>query len=389
MIVRDHTLTTSWYPGEDIEIFCRELSTDDSLPPLLYLQGGPGYPARVPLDGWLGEAVKYHRVFLLDQRGTGRSTRLDRFADPALLDATHLAHLRATDIVADAEAFREHLGIERWDVLGQSFGGFCITTYLSQYPDAIRYAYLTGGLPGMVPAEVTYRATYATLDARQRAFFADVSFAEDRIREICHHLENSDERLPTGERLSARRFCTIGIELGRGAGFETLAMLLDAPFHHIRGEKRLRGDTLAELSSMLSFEAAPLYAVIHETIYAGTPNWAAHRICEEFAGPLTGEHIFPWQFEEDPALRPFREVARDLAQREWDPGYNPAALGEATAVCAAAVYRDDIFVPRELSLDTAACFRDLRVWETADYQHNGLRVDGARILRHLMEMVRS
>ena len=53
-------------------------------------------------------------------------------------------------------------------MLGQSFGGFCITTYLSTHPDAIRYAYLTGGLPGLVSAEDTYRATYAKLAARQQ-----------------------------------------------------------------------------------------------------------------------------------------------------------------------------------------------------------------------------
>ena len=403
---RDHTLTTSWYPGEEIEIFCREVSADDSLPPLLFLQGGPGYPARVPLDGWLREALAHYRVFLLDQRGTGRSTRLDRFGDPTLLDATHLAHLRASDIVADAEAFRVALGIERWDVLGQSFGGFCITTYLSQHPDAIRYAYFTGGLPGLGHADETYRATYAKLAARHRQFYEEVPFAESRIREICHHLDNSDERLPTGERLSSRRFRTIGIELGRGAGFENLAMLLDAPFHHIRGEKRLRGDTLAELSTRLSFESAPLYAAIHETIYGGTgpgpTGWSAQCIREEIDGfeenldpvrdprfYLTGEHIYPWQFEEDPALHAFQPAMQTLADREWERQYDEAALGETSAVCAAAVYRDDIFVPRELSLATAAHFRDLRVWETSDYQHDGLRVDGPHILRHLMEMVRS
>ncbi|GAB3691440.1 alpha/beta fold hydrolase [Corynebacterium nasicanis] len=400
--VRDHTLRAPWVPGETIEVFCRELSTDDTLPPLLFLQGGPGYPGHVPLDGWLREALGHYRVFLLDQRGTGRSTRLDRHGDLALLDAAHLSRLRASDIVADAEAFRVQLGIERWDVLGQSFGGFCITTYLSQHPDAIRYAYITGGLPGFGAADEVYRATYAKLAARHQRFYDVVPFAESRIREICHHLDNSDERLPTGERLSSRRFRTIGIELGRGAGFETLAVLLDAPFHHLRGEKRLRGDTLASLSGMLSFESAPLCAAIHETIYPGAPAWAAHRVRAESEGfgehldprsaepfYLTGEHIYPWLFEEDPALHAFRSAAEELAGHDWEEQYDAAALGEASAVCAAAVYRDDIFVPRELSLDTAAHFRDLRVWETAEYQHNGLRVDGARILRHLMDMVRS
>lgn len=399
--VRDHTLTVPWYEGETIEVFCRELSRDDTLPPLIFLQGGPGHPARPSSEGWLAEALTDHRVFLLDQRGTGRSTRIDRHGDPSLLDATHLAHLRASDIVADAEAFREHLGIERWDVLGQSFGGFCITTYLSQHPDAIRYAYITGGLAGFGPAEEIYRATFAALQRRHERFHDLVPFADGRIREICHHLDNSDERLPTGERLSSRRFRTIGIELGRAAGFENLAMLLDAPFHHLRGEKRLRGDTLAELSTRLSFESAPLYAAIHETIYPGVSDWAAHRVREEIDGfgehldpvrasrfYLTGEHIFPWQFEEDPALHAFRPAAEDLAARDWASQYDAAVLGETSAVCAAAVYRDDIFVPRELSLETATHFRDLRVWESSDHQHDGLRTDGAAIFRRLHSMVR-
>ncbi len=402
--VRDHTLTVPWYEGETIEVFCRELSTPATVdaPPLLFLQGGPGFPARPSLEGWLSEVLTDHRVFLLDQRGTGRSTRIDRHGDTSLLDATHLSHLRASDIVADAEAFREYLGIERWDVLGQSFGGFCITTYLSLHPDAIRYAYITGGLPGLGHADEVYRATYAALARRHERFYETVPFAEERIREICHHLDNSDERLPTGERLSSRRFRTIGIELGRAAGFENLAMLLDAPFHHLGGEKRLRGDTLAELSGRLSFESAPLYAALHETIYAGIPAWSAHRIREEVEGfgenldpvrsdhfYLTGEHIYPWQFEEDPALRTFREAAHELAHTAWERQYDEAALASSPAVCAAAVYRDDIYVPRELSLTTAAEFRDLRVWESADHQHDGLRVDGARIVRHLMDKVRA
>ena len=44
----------------------------------------------------------------------------------------------------------------------------------------------------------------------------------ERIEDIIHHLDNSEELLPTGERLSSRRFRTIGIELGRGSCSETI-----------------------------------------------------------------------------------------------------------------------------------------------------------------------
>ncbi|MCY0672071.1 proline iminopeptidase, partial [Klebsiella pneumoniae] len=93
----------------------------------------------------------------------------------------------------------------------------------------------------------------------------------------------------------------------------------------------------------------------------------AHRVREEFpefaeSGTwLTGEHIFPWQFDEDPALLAFKDSAEALAQLEWDAApYDAAALGNAEVQAAAAVYLDDIFVPFEESMQTASAYRDLR-----------------------------
>jgi pimeloyl-ACP methyl ester carboxylesterase len=71
-----------------IEVFAREVVSSSkvsdpsfdrsALPALLFLQGGPGFEAARPTEagGWLAEAAKQFRVFLLDQRGTGRSTRV-------------------------------------------------------------------------------------------------------------------------------------------------------------------------------------------------------------------------------------------------------------------------------------------------------------------------
>ncbi|WP_407919162.1 alpha/beta fold hydrolase [Corynebacterium uterequi] len=403
----DHELSVPWdrdNPGlGELKLYARELRRPDCpehAPALLFLQGGPGSPAPRTFDGWITAALKHHRVILLDQRGTGRSTRLDRFADPALCDAKHLMLLQAPHIVADAEDLRRHLGVDRWDVLGQSFGGFCTLAYLSRHPQAIRYAYLTGGLPSMLGADEVYRATYASLRRRHDRFYEDNPWARRRLIELCDHLDNHDERLPTGERLSSRRLRTIGIELGRGAGFDTLAGLLEEPFHRVRGEKRLRGDTLAAIGSRVSFEPNPLYAVIHESIYGGlggqaATDWSAHRLRAKCgfdeADPtyLTGEHIYPWLFDEDPALIGFKEAAEQLAAwDQWEPAYDAAGLAQADARVAAVVYRDDIFVPRELSLATAELLPDVRVIETAEYQHDGLRVDGAALFERLYKSVR-
>ena len=377
-------------------VFARVLG-DPAAPALLYLQGGPGFPAPRQRFEWVTHALnRGYRVVLLDQRGTGRSTRIDS-ATPELIRTDVLASLRADEIVADAEALREEMGLDRWDVLGQSFGGFCLMHYLAAHPDSVGRALFTGGVPSIGEgADEVYRATFAKLKRRHLQFNEAYPGAERMVREVCRHLEAQEELLPTGERLSARRLRTVGIELGREGGFESLARLFEAPFHR---NGRLRTDFLAEVGERVSFAKGPLYAAVHETIYGGTvpgaTNWAAERVSRELDGfapdaspddeefYLTGEHIFPFQFDEDPALRPFKQVAHELAEKDdWSNLY-AGLRGDYDAY--AAVYTDDIFVPRELSLQTASAI-GAQVFETNAYQHDGLRRHGEAVLGRLLDM---
>ena len=383
-------------------IFARILG-EASAPALLYLQGGPGFPAPRERFAWITAALaRGYQVVLLDQRGTGRSTRIDAHT-PSLIDVSVLTQLRANDIVSDAEALREELGLARWDVLGQSFGGFCLTHYLAAHPDSVGYAFFTGGVPTVTRGvDEVYRATFSHLRDRHCRFYAEVPFAERTIRQVCRHLDDTEEVLPTGERLSSRRLRTVGVELGREGGFESLAALFEDPFHP---NGRLRTDFLAQVGQRVSFAEAPLYAAVHETIYGGTvpgaTDWSAQRVSEGLDGfapdadpagdgefYLTGEHIFPFQFEEDPALRPFAGAAHELAGKDdWPSLYAGLEAGAAAGRGFAAVYTDDIFVPRELSLETADLL-GVRVWETDGYQHDGLRRHGREVLGRLIDMAR-
>ena len=377
-------------------VFARVIG-DPKAPALLYLQGGPGFPAPRQRFEWFTHALERgYQVVLLDQRGTGRSTRIDS-ATPELIRTDVLASLRADEIVADAEALREEMGLDRWVVLGQSFGGFCLLRYLAAHPEGVGKALFTGGVPSIGKgADEVYRATFAKLKHRHLQFNEVYPHAERMVREVCRHLEVQEELLPTGERLSARRLRTVGIELGREGGFESLARLFEAPFHH---NGRLRTDFLAEVGERVSFAKGPLYAAVHESIYGGTvpgaTNWAAERVSRELDGfapdaspddaeyYLTGEHIFPFQFDEDPALRPFTQVAHELAAKDdWSNLY-AGLSGNYDAY--AAVYTDDIFVPRELSLQTASAI-GAQVFETDAYQHDGLRRHGAAVLGRLLDM---
>ena len=72
----------------EIEVFARVASSTDPEAPvpvqrrpyLVYLQGGPGMASPRPASdsGWLVLLAPHYRVVLLDQRGTGLSTPIDR-----------------------------------------------------------------------------------------------------------------------------------------------------------------------------------------------------------------------------------------------------------------------------------------------------------------------
>ena len=101
---------------------------------------------------------------------------------------------------------------------------------------------------------------------------------------------------------------------------------------------------------------------------------------------LTSEHIYPWMFDEMAALQPFRDAAHLLADRAWGPLYDPEALAANEVPTAAAVYADDMYVPRVFSEETAGRIRGLRMWLTNEYEHDGLA--HPRVLERLIALAR-
>ena len=103
---------------------------------------------------------------------------------------------------------------------------------------------------------------------------------------------------------------------------------------------------------------------------------------------FTGEHIFPWMFEEYGALAPRARRPSSSPQHEWPRLYDPDVLAANTVPTAAAIYTEDLYVERAFSEETAAPTPNLHAWVTSEYDHNGLRVDGERILGRLIDLVR-
>lgn len=98
-------------------LFYREVGTGE---PCVVLHGGLGLDHHyMTLLDPLGDQL---RLIYVDLRGCGRSGR------PAL-DTISLASL-----CADVDALRQHLGLARWSVLGNSYGGFVALEYALRYP---------------------------------------------------------------------------------------------------------------------------------------------------------------------------------------------------------------------------------------------------------------
>ena len=173
--------------------------------------------------------------------------------------------------------------------------------------------------------------------------------------------------------------------LGDSAGFELLHHVLELPF----GSRAF----LADVEGAVRFDRNPIYATLHESSYAdgGATRWSAERllpdeICDSEA--FTAEHVYPWMFEDYGALRSHGEAAALLAEHDWPRMFDAEQLRHNDVPVAATIYVDDLYVERVFAEETAAAIRGLRPWITNEYQHNGLRADGERVLGRLIDLAR-
>jgi pimeloyl-ACP methyl ester carboxylesterase len=324
---------------------------------------------------------------MLDQRGTGRSSPvgLSLRGSPEE-QADYLSHFRADAIVADAECIRRELGVERWSVLGQSFGGFCAMRYLSAAPEGLREVLFTGGVPPLAarPDDV-YRATLARMRERNERFYERYPEDRRRVLDLLASLEREPLALPGGGSLHPARLRQLGGRFGMSDGYDELHYLLELD--------PASPAFLHDAERATSFARNPLYAILNEACWAQgcATAWSAQRmLAAQSDWPpeyFTGEHFFPWMFE-DPSLLGLRDATEMLAQRQWPPLYDLERLKANEVPAAAAVYAEDPYVDRAFSEETIRKVPKMRLWLTNEYDHDGLRKDGGRVLERLLELVR-
>ena len=92
--------------------------------PVIFLHGGPGSGCN-PGQRRFFDPAHYH-IILFDQRGCGRS-----------LPAGETTDNTTQDLVADIEAIRQHLNIDRWHVFGGSWGSTLALSYANSHPQHV------------------------------------------------------------------------------------------------------------------------------------------------------------------------------------------------------------------------------------------------------------
>src|SRR5512139_1015512 len=122
---------TGFLRVDDVHTIYFEESGNPRGKPVVFLHGGPG--GGTSPDHRRFWDPRAYRIVLFDQRGCGRST-----------PHACLEHNTTWHLVADIERLREHLGIERWQVFGGSWGSTLALAYAETHPTRVTELVLRG-----------------------------------------------------------------------------------------------------------------------------------------------------------------------------------------------------------------------------------------------------
>ena len=199
---------TGRLPVSDGHVLHYEICGNPEGKPVVFLHGGPGGGC-VPDHRRFFDPDRY-RVILFDQRGAGQST------PHAGLDANTTDHL-----IADIEALREAVGVDRWMVFGGSWGSTLALAYAQAHPASVTELVLRGIFMGR-PEELRwfYQEGASALYPDRYAHYRDFIPASERgdlLAAYHRRLTGEDEalRLEAARRWSDWEFTTSTLTGGR------------------------------------------------------------------------------------------------------------------------------------------------------------------------------
>jgi proline iminopeptidase len=112
----------------DVDLAYETYGVPGSASPVIVANGGPGLSHIYMLqnDVWTRRVAQHRLVVFYDQRGTGKSTRV-------AVDASFGMDAQ----VADMEAVRAKFGFQKFDLVGDSYGGLLAMAYAAAHPEHV------------------------------------------------------------------------------------------------------------------------------------------------------------------------------------------------------------------------------------------------------------
>jgi pimeloyl-ACP methyl ester carboxylesterase len=156
-----------------MELFVRRIG-DPALPMLVIVHGGPTWDHSYLLPA-VAELAEIAHVVLFDLRGCGRSSRVPP------VGALPVEALQPDLLADDVAALIRHLGAERADVLGFSYGGGVAMRVVDQHPEVVRRLILAsttafGDFEVEIPADRA--ATRGAVDGNDPDLSRAMAFAD-------------------------------------------------------------------------------------------------------------------------------------------------------------------------------------------------------------------
>ena len=307
-------------------------------------------------------------------------------------------------------------------------------SYLSLIPNPPKICLFTGGMaPMLTNVDDVYSSLRERVKQRNIKYYDTYPGDIALVKRIIQQLVDNPTKLPSGGILTARRFLQVGIGLGGSpSAFASLHCLFASAFVSEDDDDFTRA-FLKSIDMMQPFDDHPIYFLMHESIYADVnshcvkSDWSAMKAyydnnnekttdfdyllhnnnhpseeVEPTLPLLVGEVVFPWMADGDYAELSglsMRALAHSIANKDdWGPLYDPTKMRKALAKdgtgvskAAAAVYYDDMYVDFNASMkltERGNPLENCAVWVTNDYQHSGLRDDGATIFCKLLGMAK-
>lgn len=338
-------LNIAWLPASD--------QSGGTTDPVFFLAGGPGQAATeyaAQIDMALRDVRKQRDIVLIDQRGTGKLGTLDcrdgngrelALASADEIDADAIADYAArcaqalsgkadprfyttTQAIADLDAVRTALGVERINLVGVSYGTRVAQQYAARYPKHTRAIVLDGIAPNELVVGAEFARSFERALGIQAAQCQKVSSCSKRfpqdLRAQLHGLK---------ERLSA---APVEVEYRDPASAEVK-------------RDTLTGDTVAGLTHLFSYmpQMASLLPVVIDEADHGryAPLMALSQLMtREVGGQMS--RTMQWsvicaedadRYRADPAdattvLGPDVATAFFAACRSWPHGTRPADFNQ-------------------------------------------------------------